>query len=377
MYQVAQQTQQENNHQIQLSGAKQKLTDMFVSAGIEAILPSHISMDQFVQVAAIAYMKEPKLQEATKETVMMAFSECAKDGLIPNGKEAFINCYRKNKGTRQKPHYVMIAEYQPMIEGVLKRARNSGLVDFIDVGIVYKEETFEHWTGIEGKHFKHIPRYDIDRSIENIHLFYGIAKLSSGEVKVEVMSRDDVDRVRDISLAKNSGPWGSWYDRMGLKAVGHRLCRQLPKGSELVAMLEKGDEKDFNNEIDITPTADHQALPSPQETSVDALMGSPVTTHQTVDANVATIEHKPSGESNVESLMGGDQSTTNLGTYNKLEELIMGIGSTCDRNKTISEYKETVEKVKEASNGNMISVEQANTLNEMLTSVHQAIRGNR
>ncbi|EGR3070280.1 hypothetical protein DMW20_12020 [Vibrio parahaemolyticus] len=374
MNQLAHQNQ---STQIQLSGAKKKLADMFIAGGIEAVLPSHISMDQFVQVAAIAYMKEPKLQEATKETVMMAFSECAKDGLIPNGKEAFINSYKKNVGTRQNPNYVMVAEYQPMIEGVLKRARNSGDVSFIDVGVVYPEEEFEHWTGIEGKHFKHIPRYDIDRSMGRIHLFYGIAKLKSGEVKVEVMSRSDVDKVREASMSKNGPAWSTWYDRMGLKAVGHRLCRQLPKGSELVAMLEKGDEKDFNNEIDITPKTQTKSLESKPQTSVDSLMGATVIEPQTVASNAATIEHKPSNVAGVDDLMGGGQSETALGVYVTLEELIMDIGKSGERNETIAEYRHAVGEVRNAAQNDEISPEQADQLNAMLTSVHQAITGNR
>ncbi|EHV9720302.1 recombinase RecT [Vibrio parahaemolyticus] len=372
MNQLAKRNQQQSaSQQIQLSGAKEKLQQMFIQAGIETILPSHISMDQFVQVAAIAYLKEPKLQQATQETVMMAFAECAKDGLIPNGKEAYINCYNRNFGTKQNPNYMMVAEYQPMIEGVLKRARNSGDVEFIDVGVVYQEEEFEHWTGIEGKHFKHVPRYDIDRSMDRIHLFYGIAKLKSGEIKVEVMSRADVDKVREVSHAKNASTWVTWYDRMGLKAVGHRLCRQLPKGSELVAMLEKGDEKDFNTEIEINPVQGPKAIAKPKQatTSVDSLMGS---AELEPTAITQQSNDKPTG---VNDLMGG-QSMPDNNVCGTLEDLIMGIGSTGDQKETIAEYKHAVKEVKSAFANEEINEEQHANFNAQLTSIHAAINGN-
>ncbi len=68
---------------------------------------------------------------------------------------------------------------------------------------------------------------------------YAFAKLNSGELVVEVMSRADVEKIRDtVKSAKDyTSPWVKWFDRMALKTVIHRLARRLPCASELFSMF--------------------------------------------------------------------------------------------------------------------------------------------
>ncbi len=234
-----------------LPNVKEMLRHDLIATGVEALLPKHIPFDNFIQVAAIAYLKTPELSNATQDSLMMALASCAKDGLVPDGKEAHINTYNKNIGTRQNPNYVTVAEYEPMIEGILKRVHASGEVEFITADTVFPEDEFSYFVNDEGVHIYHKPDFDVQRTQNRIKLFYAVAKLKSGEVKAVVMTRSDIEKVRSSSKAKNGSAWTQWFDRMGLKSVARRLCRHLPKGSEIFRSMDRDDLD--GAEIDITP----------------------------------------------------------------------------------------------------------------------------
>lgn len=88
-----------------------------------------------------------------------------------------------------------------------------------------------------GEHLTHRPAFvDGDEVVK----VYAFAKLNSGELVVEVMSRADVEKIRNtVQSAKyDSSPWVKWFDRMALKTVIHRLARRLPCTSELFSMFE-------------------------------------------------------------------------------------------------------------------------------------------
>ena len=62
---------------------------------------------------------------------------------------------------------------------------------------------------------------------------------------IEVMTRADVERVRQTSRAKDSGPWVEWWDRMAEKTVGRRLFKRLPLAGDVrVARLVNAEELD-------------------------------------------------------------------------------------------------------------------------------------
>ena len=57
---------------------------------------------------------------------------------------------------------------------------------------------------------------------------YAIARLKDGSVMAEVMSKAEIERVRGVSRAKNTGPWTTWWDQMARQTVFRRLSKYLP-----------------------------------------------------------------------------------------------------------------------------------------------------
>jgi recombination protein RecT len=72
---------------------------------------------------------------------------------------------------------------------------------------------------------------------------YAIARLKDGSVMAEVMNREEIEKVRNISRAKGSGPWTIWWDQMARKTVMRRLSKYLPMdAAPMEALLRRDDQ---------------------------------------------------------------------------------------------------------------------------------------
>ncbi|WGM03544.1 recombinase RecT [Arsenophonus nasoniae] len=209
------------------------LQSVIMQQGIASLLPAQVTPEQFTRTAATALIENAELQKADKQSLVLALTRCAKDGLMPDGREAALVV----RSTKVNNQFVKKAVYMPMVDGVIKRARQSGQVANIIAKVVYAQDEFEYVIDENGEHLIHRPAFvDGDEVVK----VYAFAKLNSGELVVEVMSRADVEKIRDtVQSAKyDSSPWVKWFDRMALKTVIHRLARRLPCASELFSMFE-------------------------------------------------------------------------------------------------------------------------------------------
>jgi recombination protein RecT len=219
-----------------------------------AALPSHIKVEKFMQVCNTAGMINPELQDCSPSSLAQAFIQCAKDGLVPDGKESAIVIYNKKQGN----NWVKEAQYQPMIDGILKRLRQSGEVPYISAKVVYNDDKFDTGMDINGEYLTFKPDYSSTRRTnEDIKLVFAMAKLKNGEAIVEVMTIAEVNEIMYLSksaIDKKTGKvnewsvWGKFFSRMALKSVLHRVSKRLPNSSEVMEMIERDIQiKDMKN----------------------------------------------------------------------------------------------------------------------------------
>lgn len=219
-----------------------------------AALPSHIKVEKFMQVCNTAGMINPELQDCSPSSLAQAFIQCAKDGLVPDGKESAIVIYNKKQGN----NWVKEAQYQPMIDGILKRLRQSGEVPYISAKVVYNDDKFDTGMDINGEYLTFKPDYSSTRRTnEDIKLVFAMAKLKNGEAIVEVMTIAEVNEIMYLSksaIDKKTGKvnewsvWGKFFSRMTLKSVLHRIAKRLPNSSEVMEMIERDIQiKDMKN----------------------------------------------------------------------------------------------------------------------------------
>ncbi|MGL9724344.1 recombinase RecT [Sodalis sp. (in: enterobacteria)] len=205
--------------------------------GIESLLPPHVPVEQFTCTAATALVKDSDLQFADKQSLVLALTQCATDGLMPDGREAAM-VVRNTKNSNGQ--YEKRVVYMPMIDGLLKRANQSGQVSSIFSDAVYSADEFKRWSDERGKHFKHTSN-DTDERGE-LRLVYAAARLKNGDFLMEVMTRGEVDAIRNEvkTAGKESSPWQKQYREMAIKTVTKRLCKRLPGAAEIYSLLDVG-----------------------------------------------------------------------------------------------------------------------------------------
>lgn len=214
---------------------------------VQSLLPAHISFDRFTHAAAVAIANSEDLRVADGQSIINSLVACAKDGLIPDGREAALVIFKRKDA---RGNWTKIAQYMPMIDGVLKRARQSGEISLIATRVVYQNDNFRAWLDDNGEHILYEPTLGARGEMIGALAY---ARMKSGEIQFEWLNLDDIAKVRAASKNSDKGPWVDWFESMSRKSAAHRLCRRLPNNSEIMEMLERGTEMTWQKEKDITP----------------------------------------------------------------------------------------------------------------------------
>lgn len=239
---------------------------------LESVLPQHIDVRQFCRLAVMAVQRSPSLLEADRQSLFQSLQACAVDGLIPDGREAALVEFKRKQANGQ---YGKTVQYMPMVGGILKRARQSGQVAGITARCVYENDEFSYWIDESGEHLRHVPAFTEGRQPGSMLLVYAMAKMVNGEVIVEPLSMDDLDKIKKASRAGERGPWVDWFERMAEKSALHRITRRLPCSSELSELMERDNWLYREESVSSVPDTDIPDAPQDKDSRPsedDALM---------------------------------------------------------------------------------------------------------
>lgn len=213
-----------------------KMGDQFKLA-----LPPHIPVERFVRVTQTAISTTPDLVAADRTSLFAAAMKAAQEGLLPDGKEAAIVTFNANIGNKANPKWIKKAQYMPMVAGILKKVRNSGELSMITANVIYKNDEFRYWVDQEGEHIHHTPNLFGERG-DRIGV-YSLARTKDGAVYIDVMRSEEVEAAKNVSRAKDSGPWsGPFENEMWKKTSIKRLAKRLPMSTDLEMTIRSDDE---------------------------------------------------------------------------------------------------------------------------------------
>lgn len=204
---------------------------------LKAALPAHVSVEKFSRVAMTAIQSNPDLINADRRSLFGAVVRLAQDGLLPDGREAALvifNTKNKSGGWDKK------VQAMPMIAGVLKKVRQSGDVSKVNAQTVHENDHFVVSYGFD-EDIEHSPPA-LDKPRGNIIGAYATAVLKDGSRLLEVMSLEEIQKVRNVSKAKDRGPWVDWFGEMARKTVMRRLSKRLPMSTDLEDEVFSRDE---------------------------------------------------------------------------------------------------------------------------------------
>jgi recombination protein RecT len=238
----------------------------------KAALPPQIPPERFKRVALTAVQVNPDLVTAERRSFWNALMRCAADGLVPDGRQAVIVAF---KG---------VAQYMPMIAGLLARFRNSGQFKAVTCNVVREGESFRHWIDEAGEHLMHEPGEDESARIIKA---YAMAITRDGGTAIRVMSTAAIDKRRAVSRAKDGPMWREWYAEAAQKTVLRNLMKLLPSSSDDIDRIIARDEAaDFDSPTAIEPPTAERERAGGIASMLDQFGG----TDPAAEANAETIE---------------------------------------------------------------------------------------
>lgn len=202
---------------------------------IKTALPAHMPVERFMRVVMTAVNGNPDLLAADRRSLFESAMRAAQDGLLPDGRDGALVIFN----TKVNDEWVKKVQWMPMVGGILKKVRNSGELLSIAAYVAYEKDHFEYSLGDE-ESISHRPCLEEDRG--NPRLVYAVAKTKDGGIYREIMTIKDVEKVRNVSRAKNGGPWKDWWDEMAKKTVIRRLAKRLPMSSDLDDLIRRDDD---------------------------------------------------------------------------------------------------------------------------------------
>ena len=191
---------------------------------IARCLPKHLTPERMARIAMTELRKTPKLQECDPLSFIAAIMQASQLGLEPG---ILGSCYlipfNNNKTGKVE------CTFMPGYRGFLDLARRSGQIVSLVARAVYSNDEFSYEFGLK-ENLIHKPAMN-DRG--ELVAVYAVALLKDGGHQFDVMSKKDVDLIKNQSKSKNDGPWVTHYEEMAKKTILRKLFKWLPCSVEM------------------------------------------------------------------------------------------------------------------------------------------------
>ncbi len=214
-----------------------------MSDEFKAALPAQIPVERFARVLMTAVQNNPELlYEVERRSLWNAAMRAAQDGLLPDGREGAIVVRRDRQRGK-------VANWQPMIAGIRKKARNSGEIAAWDAHVVCAGDSFQFQLG-DNPQVHH--SYDLTTPRGEIIGAYSVCLMKDGTKSYEVMTIAEIHAVRDKTDAWKafeagkikSTPWADYEGEMARKTVARRHSKVLPMSTDLDDLIRRDDDRD-------------------------------------------------------------------------------------------------------------------------------------
>lgn len=202
---------------------------------IRRALPEDVSLETFERLTATALLQQPDLLLADRASLWLALLKAASVGLVPDGKQAFINVYNTKVEQGDREVTIKKATFQEMIGGVRDILGRYGWM--LRTSVICENDDFAYDEGTDTPQHQRArlgtPRGEIIGAwAQAIH--------RDGRRMAEVMDRAQIEYVRDHT---KSSPrlWTEWFPQACEKTVGHRLSKKVPLDPKDRAILARLD----------------------------------------------------------------------------------------------------------------------------------------
>lgn len=235
-------------------------------------LPKHIDIDRFTRIAMTQLRTNPVLRQCSVPSLLASIMQCAQLGLEPGllGHAYLVPYNNRKLGTKE-------VQFIIGYKGLIELARRSGNIESIAAHEVCENDEFVFEYGLEEK-LIHKPALK-DRG--KPYLYYAYAKFKGGGHQIEIMTLEDIEKIRKRSKASDNGPWQTDYDEMAKKTIIRRLSKYLPISVEVMRGIEQDEtvkteiSSNMTDVVDLSsgdyefqtdpPTTDGTSTPDPEQ----------------------------------------------------------------------------------------------------------------
>ncbi|ATC73125.1 MULTISPECIES: recombination protein RecT [Proteus] len=215
-----------------------------MKAQLAAALPRHMTPDRMIRIVSTEIRKTPELANCDMQSFIGAVVQCSQLGLEPGNAlgHAYLLPFGNGKSKSGQSNVQLIIGYRGMID----LARRSGQIVSISARTVRQGDSFHFEYGLN-ENLTHIPGENEDSPITHV---YAVARLKDGGVQFEVMTHNQIEKVRALSKASQNGPWVSHWEEMAKKTVIRRLFKYLPVSIEMqkAVILDEKAEANVDQE---------------------------------------------------------------------------------------------------------------------------------
>jgi len=181
---------------------------------LKSALPPHVTVEKFLRVAMTAIQQNPKLLEMERNSLFAAVVTAAQLGLLPDaqlGESSLVPFKGK-------------VQLIPGYRGLIKLARQ-GDVGYTEAEVFCKNDRTTYILG-DNSLFESVVNWEDRGPMIGV---YALAKWRDGGLVARtVMSRTQVDAIRDHSPNATGPAWSNNYEEMAKKTAVRRLAKYLP-----------------------------------------------------------------------------------------------------------------------------------------------------
>ena len=211
------------------------------------IAPQGTDVDRIIRVAMFEAVKNERLVQCSPSSVYMALAKACELDLVAGGvlhRASLVPMWdKKRKGYN--------AELWIEYTGLMDLVKRSGEVAHFKAEVVHDNDEFEHSFDLEnGEVLRHKKCHN---NTGELLLAYAVCFFKDGQRQVEVMRKDQINKIRKSSRSPDSGPWSQHTEEMWRKTVIRRICKYLPLTPKTTAVLQHDIQSDFDNVIEIEP----------------------------------------------------------------------------------------------------------------------------
>lgn len=156
-------------------------------------------------------------------------------GLEPDNQRAYLIPY--------KDVCTLIVSYK----GLVELMRRAGDVASIHADIVCDNDEFSHNMGVIDLH-----SFDLRSPRGSMFAAYCQVTFKDGAKQSAIMSKAEIDGIRDRSKSGQNGPWKTDYNEMAKKTVVRRVSKMITLSPEIMQAVENSENSEFGELRNVT-----------------------------------------------------------------------------------------------------------------------------